>query len=125
MTKLTAKELAALHALLTCDYATDVSGDPRSPEHVAHYVWAWCVNDAGLGTGAGGVVASLVKKGAVKCSGNGDDACTAVTAAGHAAYLAHGASDAEVAASWAARDARDAARAASVPPANLTGTACK
>lgn len=116
--KITAKEIAAIHALLTCDYATDVSGDPRSPDHAGHYVWAWCVDGAGLGRGAGGVVASLKRKGLVDCSGFGKEAATAVTAAGLAAYLEHGAEDADVAASWAARDARVAARATAAAEAH-------
>lgn len=70
---LTDLESAALHNLATCGYG-DEPGDP---------VWAFCAT-GGIVTAAkaGGVVASLVRKGLVACEGHGDEATITVTAAG-------------------------------------------
>ena len=75
-TNLTDLEKAALHNLATCGYG-DKPGDP---------VWAFCAT-GGVVTAAraGGVVASLQRKGLVTCDGRGDDATITVTPDGIAA----------------------------------------
>lgn len=70
---ITDMERAALHNLSTCGYG-DKPGDP---------VWAFCAT-GGIVTPAqaGGVVASLQRKGLVICDGRGEEATITVTAAG-------------------------------------------
>jgi hypothetical protein len=76
---LTDLERAALRNLATCGYG-DKPGDP---------VWDWCAT-GGIVTKskAGGVVASLQRKGFVVCDGSGEDATITVTPAGLAVMAA-------------------------------------
>lgn len=71
--RLTDLERAALNNLVTSEY-----GEGRTPT-----VWKFCAT-GGIVTEAkaGGVVASLVKKGLVACHGRGSEATITVTEAG-------------------------------------------
>lgn len=83
---LTSNEYNYLRAMQNSDYACDTSRDGSVDEPV----WSWePAEKTGLGTSAGGVAASLVKKGFAVCEGAGEDATIAMTADGWSAMEAH------------------------------------
>jgi hypothetical protein len=77
----TEKEQLALKGIINSDFQN--GGDP-----VGHYVWSWSANPFPTQQlkSFGGVVASLEKKGLVKQTDTGEDACVAITQLGMDAY---------------------------------------
>jgi hypothetical protein len=77
----TEKEQMALKGIIDSDFQD--GGDP-----VGHYVWSWSANPFPTQQlkSFGGVVASLEKKGLVKLTDTGEDACIAITQLGMDAY---------------------------------------
>lgn len=74
--KITAKEMEVLKAIVASDY--QMRSNP-----VGEYVWSWSANPFDSPRSLGGVVASLSKKGLVTQSGDGEEACLAITQAGY------------------------------------------
>ena len=81
--KVTMKEWLLLEALAWDCYN---SCSPENPAILYGGCWSWSVC-SGFGRGAGGVVASLVKKGLVNQGGVGKEACLNFTALGWTTWL--------------------------------------
>jgi hypothetical protein len=72
---ITKLELEALEGIYNSDFR-----DGNNPVNCP--VWSWSANPFGSKPRFAGAVSSLVKKGLAKTSGQGEDACVAMTAAG-------------------------------------------
>ena len=83
--KVTLKEWSLLDSLAWNEYN---SWAPSSPDIIGIACWSWSVCEgSGVGRGAGGVVASLIKKGLVAQDGFGEEAALGFTLLGWVTWL--------------------------------------